>query len=73
MVKSSTKLRLRSDCTKNYKPVLSLERAHHNKRTENVLREFPWKRNKDWLLVPDAGLIPGQAGRLTISHKMTLT
>jgi hypothetical protein len=39
----------------------------------NVVREFPWKRKEKWPLVRDGGLIPGQTGRLTIDHKVSLT
>jgi hypothetical protein len=30
-------------------------------------------RKKNWSLVPDGGLIPGQTSRLTVGHKITLT
>jgi hypothetical protein len=35
--------------------------------------KIPLVRKKNWSLVPDGGLIPGQTGRLTVGHNMTLT
>jgi hypothetical protein len=40
----------------------SSERVPHNKKAENVLTEFPWKRKKNCSWVPNSGLIPGQTG-----------
>jgi hypothetical protein len=63
---------MRSDCTENYRAVLSSERASHNKNS-TFLKNIPWKRKKNWWWVPDGGLIPGQTGRLTVGRKVTLT
>jgi hypothetical protein len=39
--------RLGSDYIENYTPALSSDRAQHNKKTANVLREFLCKMKKN--------------------------
>jgi hypothetical protein len=44
-----------------------------NKNRSYLKTTIPWVRKKNWSQVPDGGLIPGQTGRLIVSHKVTLT
>jgi hypothetical protein len=64
--------RHRSNCTVNYRPVLSSEREQQNKKTRNCLKEIS-RRKKNWSRVPDGYVIPRQTGQLTVGRKLTST
>jgi hypothetical protein len=38
-----------------------------------MLREFQWKRKKNWSRITDGGLIPEQTGRLSLGRKIIVT
>jgi hypothetical protein len=59
-----------SNCTVNYRPVLSSERALQKLQTRNCLKEISW-RKKNWSRVPDGRLTPRLTGRLTVGRKLT--
>jgi hypothetical protein len=39
----------------------------------NVSKYFSWKSKEDWSRVTNGDLLPGEAGRLTVGRKITLT
>jgi hypothetical protein len=49
------------------------EWASHIKKKTQMSEDNFEEEEENWLWVPDGGLIPEQTGRLTLSHKITLT
>jgi hypothetical protein len=80
MAVSSAGLRPKSDCSgKTQKQLYSnlqtrpLVRQGATKlQTCNCIKEIS-RRKKNWSQVPDGRLTPGQAGRLTVGHKLIAT
>jgi hypothetical protein len=61
-----TEARPRSNCTVNYRPVLSSERVPHIKKPA-IVRQ----KTRIWSWAPDGTPTPRQTGRLTVGRKLT--
>jgi hypothetical protein len=59
--------------TVNYRSVLSSERVLNNNKPTTYKYNFKEEEKKNYSQVPDGGLTQGQAGRQTVSRKITLT